>query len=108
MRHTTLPSAATDLPPAHLTSPLGELAATFVPGAGMVATSLQHRGAELLGMRDGLQRYTEGPARRGTPLCLRWANRRGGTPVVCGGQPVDLAGSAIVSRDENGLPIHGL
>src|SRR3954452_16283927 len=108
MRHTTLPSAATDLTRAHLASPPGELAATFVPGAGMVATSLQHRGAELLGMRDGLQRYAEGHSTMGIPLLHPWANRLQGDRVELGGQPVDLAGSAIVSRDEHGLLIHGL
>jgi galactose mutarotase-like enzyme len=108
MRQTTLQSAATDLTPTHLRSTLGDLAATFVPGAGMVATSLQHRGAELLGMRDGLQRYAEGHSTMGIPLLHPWANRLQGERVDLGRHPVDLTGSAIVSRDEHGLPIHGL
>src|SRR3954451_860284 len=108
MRHTTLPSAATDLTRAHLASPPGELAATFVPGAGMVATSLRHRGAELLGVRDGLQRYAEGHSTMGIPLLHPWANRLQGDQVDIGGMPAALAGADIVPRDEHGLPIHGL
>jgi galactose mutarotase-like enzyme len=108
MRQTTLLPAATDLTPAHLRSPLGELAATFVPGAGMVATSLRHRGTELLGMRDGLQRYAEGHSTMGIPLLHPWANRLQGDRVELGAAPVDLTGSELVPRDEHGLPIHGL
>jgi galactose mutarotase-like enzyme len=108
MRPTTLLSAATNLTPTLLRSSLGELDATFVPGAGMVATSLQHRGAELLGTREGLERYAEGHSTMGIPLLHPWANRLQGDHVGLGGQPVDLSRSAIVSRDENGLPIHGL
>jgi hypothetical protein len=39
----------TATPAATLRSPLGELEATFVPGSGMLAASLRHRGEELLG-----------------------------------------------------------
>ena len=108
MRPTTLLSAATNLTPTLLRSRHGEQDATFVPGAGMVATSLRHRGAELLGMRDGLQHYAEGHSTMGIPLLHPWANRLQGDHVDLGGQPVDLSRSAIVARDEHGLPIHGL
>jgi hypothetical protein len=37
-----------------LTAPGGDLVARFATGAGMVGCSLRHRGAELLGLRGGL------------------------------------------------------
>lgn len=83
------------LEPVVLRSPNGELAATFVPRDGMVATSLRHRGEELLGAK-------------GIPVLAPWANRLEGDHVALGGAPVDLSGSARVQRDEHGLPIHGL
>jgi aldose 1-epimerase len=108
MRQTTLLPAATDLSGVTLRSPLGDLGATFVPGAGMVGTSLRHRGTELLGQRDGLVRYAEGHSTMGIPLLHPWANRLESDSVSIGGRFVDLAGSTIVARDEHGLPIHGL
>jgi aldose 1-epimerase len=83
------------LAPVRLRSPLGELGATFAPGAGMLGTSLRHRETELLGSL-------------GIPFLHPWANRLQGDAVSIGGRFVDLAGSDIVARDDNGLPIHGL
>jgi galactose mutarotase-like enzyme len=86
---------AADVSPFLLRSPLGELGATFLPGAGMFGASLRHRGTELLG-------------RGGIPLLHPWANRLAGDHVALAGRPVDLEGSDLVERDEHGLPIHGL
>jgi aldose 1-epimerase len=108
MRQTSLRRAATDLEPVVLRSPTGDLSATFVPGAGMVGISLRHRDVELLGQREGLAHYAEGHSTMGIPLLHPWANRLRGDQVELGGRPVDLAGSSIVTRDEHGLPIHGL
>jgi aldose 1-epimerase len=107
MAHTRPRPVATDLEPVVLRSP-GDLEATFVPGAGMVCASLRHRGAELLGQREGLEHYAEGHSTMGIPLLHPWANRLEGDEVSLGGRPVDLAGSPFVPRDEHGLPIHGL
>jgi aldose 1-epimerase len=91
----TLLPATRALSPVVLRSPLGELGATFVPGAGMLATSLRDRGTELLGPL-------------GIPLLHPWANRLQGDAVSVGARSIDLAGSDLVERDDNGLPIHGL
>jgi aldose 1-epimerase len=95
MPRTSLQRAAADLTAVVLRSPLGELGATFVPGSGMLGSSLRHRGTELLG-------------RGGIPLLHPWANRLQGDHVELGGRPVDFSGSDRVARDEHGLPIHGL
>jgi aldose 1-epimerase len=108
MRQTSPLATAADLSPVVLRSPTGALEATFVPGAGMVGTSLRHRGAELLGQREGLAHYAEGHSTMGIPLLAPWANRIAGDHVALGGRPVDLSGSPLVPRDEHGLPIHGL
>src|SRR5436305_7347934 len=98
---------ATDLEPVVLRSP-GDLEATFVPGAGMVGTSLRHHGSELLGQREGLAHYAEGHSTMGIPLLHPWANRLQGDQIEIGGARIDLGDSALVPRDEDGLPIHGL
>jgi aldose 1-epimerase len=72
-------------PATTLRPPVGELEATFVPGTGMLGTSLRHRGEELLGSR-------------GVPLLHPWANRL----------TTELPDSPLIPRDEHGLPIHGL
>jgi len=95
MRETPLQPAATDVQAVDLRPALGSLEATFAPGDGMLCTSLRHRGYELLGPR-------------GIPLLAPWANRLEGDHVAIGGRPVDLSGSALVHRDDHGLPMHGL
>jgi galactose mutarotase-like enzyme len=87
----------------------GELEATFVPGVGMIGCSLRHRGEELLGQRGGLARYAESGSTMGIPLLHPWANRLSEMRYQAAGQAVDLEGAAaVLRRDANGLPIHGL
>lgn len=87
----------------------GELEATFVPGAGMVGTSLRHRGAELLGERGGLAAYTERGSTFGIPFLHPWANRLGDTRYRAAGHEVNIdPGDPHARRDPAGLPIHGL
>ena len=43
-----------DLTPVTLRDPSSSLSAVYVPGAGMIATSLSDGGTELLGQRRGL------------------------------------------------------
>jgi aldose 1-epimerase len=92
-----------------LHDPASDLAAAFVPGAGMVCTSLRHRGAELLGQRGGLSAYMRKRKTMGIPLLHPWANRLAGDEYRVGGRAVRLrADQPLVRRDEHGLPIHGL
>ncbi|MEA2444398.1 MAG: aldose 1-epimerase [Thermoleophilales bacterium] len=68
------------------------------PSVGMVGSSLRVDGEELLGQRGGLEKYARTGSTFGVPLLHPWANRL----------DRDLADSAYVRRDPNGLPIHGL
>lgn len=91
-----------------LVSPDG-LAATWVPSAGMVCASLQHRGEELLGQRHGLAGYAKGGHTMGIPLLHPWANRLERWGYDARGTHVDFPPhSPLVHDDGKGLPIHGL
>jgi galactose mutarotase-like enzyme len=92
-----------------LRSPAGDLEATFVPGAGMVGASLRHHGQELLGRRRGVAAYAATGDTMGIPLLHPWANRLSKDEYEAAGGHGWLAPAGRhVSRDEHGLPIHGL
>ena len=82
--------------------------ATFVPSADMVGCSLRHRGEELLGQRGGLHAYIEERSTMGIPLLHPWANRLARTRFSVARGEVDLDDAMEVTRDPNGLPMHGL
>jgi aldose 1-epimerase len=87
----------------------GDLGATFVPQLGMIGASLEHRGEELLGQRNGLPAYEARGSTMGIPLLHPWANRLSGLQYEVGGRHVAIdPDSPLVRRDPNGLPIHGL
>jgi galactose mutarotase-like enzyme len=87
----------------------GGMEAVFVPEAGMVGCSLRHRGEELLGQRDGLGAYVAEGGTMGIPLLHPWANRLARERFTVAGREVVLdSASTRLSRDPNGLPIHGL
>ena len=87
----------------------GGLAATFVPGAGMVGCSLRDGGAELLGQRRGLGAYVAKGSTMGIPLLYPWANRLSRDRFGLGGREVDLGVPGLrLKRDANGLAMHGL
>jgi galactose mutarotase-like enzyme len=93
-----------------LSSPeAGGIDVAFVPEAGMVGCSLRHRGDELLGQRGGLGAYVADRGTMGIPLLHPWANRLASERFPLDGKEVVLDSSPTpVSRDPNGLPIHGL
>jgi aldose 1-epimerase len=86
----------------------GPLEATFVPSLGMVGASLRHAREELLDRRAGLRAYRDTGAVMGVPVLHPWANRLARDELIVGGHRVRLPGPPAVSRDEHGLPIHGL
>jgi galactose mutarotase-like enzyme len=88
---------------------LGGIEAVFVPDAGMVGSSLRHRGEELLGLRGGLERYVGEGATMGIPFLHPWANRLGSRRFEVLGREVNLElGGLPLKTDADGLPMHGL
>jgi galactose mutarotase-like enzyme len=86
----------------------GELRAVFVPGAGMIGCSLQHRGEELLVQRGGMDAWRGTGRSFGLPLLHPWANRLRDWRYAAAGRAVEIDRSrGIVRADENDLPIHG-
>ena len=98
-----------DLSPVTLRDPSSTLAAVYVPGAGMIATSLSDGDTELLGQRRGLDAYVSAGKTMGIPLLYPWANRLSARTYDVDGVSVTLAPDAYgVRPDNHGLPIHGL
>ncbi|WP_343575811.1 aldose 1-epimerase [Mycobacterium sp.] len=92
-----------------LSDPSSEVAAQFVPEAGMIGVSLTDSGVELLGQRRGLDAYVTDGKTMGIPLLYPWANRLGATTYQAAGKTVTLTdGEYGVRTDPNGLPIHGV
>lgn len=92
-----------------LQDPSSELAARFVPDAGMIGISLTDSGVELLGQRRGLDAYLADGKTMGIPILYPWANRLGANIYTAAGTTVTLtAGQHGVRADPNGLPIHGV
>ena len=85
-----------------------QLTAEFVPGAGMLCSSLRHEGAELLAQRGGVDAYAEHGSTMGIPLLYPWANRLAADSYPVDGGEVELPRSTPPLKfDANGLPIHG-
>ncbi|UXA20503.1 aldose 1-epimerase [Mycobacterium sp. SMC-4] len=91
-----------------LRDPSSPLTATYVPGAGMVATSLSDDGMELLGQRRGLLAYVSNHKTMGIPILYPWANRLSSNGYGVDGAVVTLTpGTGGVRTDQHGVPIHG-
>jgi galactose mutarotase-like enzyme len=85
------------------------LHATFVPGAGMLCSSLRHRGDELLAQNAGVKAYAREGKTMGIPLLYPWANRLAGFHYSLAGRTVHVPRDTTrVAVDQNGLPIHGV
>jgi aldose 1-epimerase len=85
------------------------LEATFVPEAGMLCSSLRHRGEELLAQNAGVGAYAERGKTMGIPLLYPWANRLAGFRYTVAGRTVEVPRDpARIALDDNGLPIHGV
>ena len=91
-----------------LRDPSSSLTATYVPNAGMVGTSLDDDGVELLGQRRGLQAYVSTHRTMGIPILYPWANRLSSNGYGVDGAVVTLTpGTGGVRTDQHGVPIHG-
>jgi galactose mutarotase-like enzyme len=91
-----------------LVSPTG-VEAAFVPGAGMVGTSLTRDGRELLARRHGLAGYLSSGSTYGIPLLAPWANRLAEVDQAWDGTAWRVRpGDPGVHLDEFGQAIHGL
>ena len=92
-----------------LSDPASSVVAQFVPGAGMIGTSLTDAGVQLLGQRRGLGAYVEAGKTMGIPILYPWANRLGANTYTAEGIAVSLTpGENGVRADPNGFPIHGV
>lgn len=92
-----------------LKDPSSSLTATFVPTAGMIATSLADDEDEFLGQRRGLNAYVTTGKTMGIPILYPWANRLSAKMYEVNGAVVTLtAGTDGVRTDEHGAPIHGV
>ena len=79
------PVAPDDLTAVTLHDPGHGLSAKILPGAGMLITSLQSHGHELLGQRRGIDAYLRDGKTMGVPLLYPWANRLGAETFEVGG-----------------------
>jgi galactose mutarotase-like enzyme len=85
------------------------LEATFVPAAGMLCSSLRHRGEELLAQNEGVEAYAQKGKTMGIPLLYPWANRLADFSYSAAGRTVEVPHDpSLIAVDENGLPIHGV
>ena len=86
-----------------------QLEATFQPGAGMLCSSLRHRGEELLAQNRGVEAYVERGKTMGIPLLYPWANRLAAFDYTVAEHRVAVPHDTTrVALDNRGLPIHGV
>ncbi|WP_454788128.1 aldose 1-epimerase [Mycolicibacterium lutetiense] len=98
-----------EVQPVTLSDPSSSLTATYVPGAGMVCTSLADGGVEYLGQRRGLQAYLTDGKTMGIPILYPWANRLGANEYRAGDTTVRVTpGVNGVRADAHGAPMHGV
>jgi galactose mutarotase-like enzyme len=86
-----------------------DLQAVWVPEAGMLGTSLTHRGEELLWTGQGVDEYLRSGAFLGIPFLHPWSNRLERFGYEAGDRTVELdPTSPLILHDSGGLPIHGV
>lgn len=87
----------------------GDLTATFLPGHGMIGTSLTHRGEEILRFPEDIETAARTGTSIGIPLNHPWANRLRGTGYTALGRRVELdAASPWLITDWNDIILHGV
>jgi aldose 1-epimerase len=88
-----------------ITLEAGERDATFLPGCGMLCTSVRHRGEEYVAWPRTLAQFLEGRM-TAVPFVHPWGNRLANREYRVGRRRVDLRGVDLPT-DPNGLPMHG-
>jgi aldose 1-epimerase len=102
-------TAADPFATVHLRDEGAPLEAMFVPGAGMICSSLRHRGDELLAQNAGVVAYAQRGTTMGIPLLYPWANRLARFQYSLAGRTVQVPDDPTrIALDDNGLPIHGV
>src|SRR5215475_10296395 len=87
----------------------GDLKAVFLPGHGMLGSSLRHKGVEMLRRIEDLDGVASKGSTAGIPLLHPWANRLAEARYHAGGRYVNLdPSSPILHLDAHGLPMHGV
>ncbi|MEW2482231.1 aldose 1-epimerase [Mycobacterium sp. NPDC049093] len=98
-----------EVQPVTLSDPSSSLTATYVPGAGMICTSLADGTTEYLGQRRGLQAYLDDGKTMGIPILYPWANRLSANEYRVDGTTVNVTpGVNGVRADAHGAPMHGV
>ncbi|MBU9762725.1 aldose 1-epimerase [Mycobacterium sp. TNTM28] len=98
-----------DLEPVTLQDPSSSLRASYVPGAGMICTSLADNSIEYVGQRRGLQAYVSDGKTMGIPILYPWANRLSANEYrVADTEVTVIPGTHGVRADAHGAPIHGV
>jgi aldose 1-epimerase len=100
--------ALSALDPSARTLRSGGLRAVFLPGRGMLGTSLEHRGEELLGRVEDMASFAHSGRTCGIPLLHPWANRLGAMRYRAAGKEVLLDMVTSIGHDDRGLPMHGV
>lgn len=86
-----------------------DLLAAFNPGAGMLCSSLQSAGRELLAQRAGVDAYARLGKTTGIPFLYPWANRLADFRYTTSGTTVEVPRDPdLVCMDSAGLPMHGV
>src|ERR671911_1629490 len=81
-----------------LSSRRADLHVSFAPELGMLACSMVHAGAELLGQRTGLAAYARSGATMGIPLLYPWANRLGDVRYRFAGRTTSVGGRTALDE----------
>ncbi len=87
----------------------GDLEAVFLPGRGMLGTSLKHRGEELLRRLEDIESAALKGSTAGIPLLYPWANRLAMPRFRAVNRDITLdPSSSLLHLDGQGLLIHGV
>lgn len=84
------------------------ISAKIVIGLGFNLYSLSYKNKETLYFKDAFLNYAEHQKLAGTPLMHPWANRLDGDKIFNQQQQFSSEQNAVIYRDGNQLPLHGL